>query len=96
VREARRIVSVAVIIIAVAVTTNGGREVLGMRVGPSEAEPFWTGFLRSHMRRGLRGVKLVISDVHEGLKAAVSKVFHGRLCGGSKLAELGLSHVITK
>lgn len=47
-----------------------------MRVGPSEAEPFWTDFLRSLTRRGLRGVKLVISDAHEGLKAAVSKVFH--------------------
>lgn len=47
-----------------------------MQVGPSEAEPFWTDFLRSLMRRGLRGVKLVISDAHEGLKAAVAKVFH--------------------
>ncbi|MFJ2450080.1 IS256 family transposase, partial [Pseudomonas protegens] len=73
VREAGRIVSVAVII-AVAVNTDGVREVLGMRVGPSEAEPFWTDFLRSLMRRGLRGVKLVISDAHEGLKAAVAKV----------------------
>jgi putative transposase len=42
--------------------------------GPSEAEPFWTEFLRSLTRRGLRGVKLVISDAHEGLKAAVAKV----------------------
>jgi len=58
----------------VAVNTDGVREVLGMRVGPSEAEPFWTDFLRSLMRRGLRGVKLVISDAHEGLKAAVAKV----------------------
>ena len=73
VREAGRIVSVAVII-AVAVNTDGQREVLGMAVGASEAEPFWTGFLRSLMRRGLRGVKLVIADAHEGLKAAVSKV----------------------
>ncbi len=73
-REAGRIVSVAVII-AVAVSTNGGREILGMRAGPSEVEPFWTDFLRSLMRRGLRGVKLVISDAHEGLKAAVAKVF---------------------
>jgi len=73
VREAGRIVSVAVII-AVAVNTDGVREVLGMRVGPSEAEPFWSDFLRSLMRRGLRGVKLVISDAHEGLKAAVAKV----------------------
>jgi putative transposase len=73
VREAGRIVSVAVII-AVAVNTDGVREVLGMAVGPSEAEPFWSGFLRSLTRRGLRGVKLVISDAHEGLKAAAAKV----------------------
>ena len=73
VREAGRIVSVAVII-AVAVNTDGRREVLGLEVGPSEAEPFWTKFLRSLTRRGLRGVKLVISDAHEGLKTAASKV----------------------
>jgi putative transposase len=73
VREAGRIVSVAAII-AVAVNTDGVREVLGMAIGPSEAEPFWSGFLRSLTRRGLRGVKLVISDAHEGLKAAVAKV----------------------
>jgi putative transposase len=72
-REAGRIVSVAVII-AVAVNTDGQRQVLGMKVGASEAEPFWTEFLRSLMRRGLRGVRLVISDSHEGIKAAVSKV----------------------
>lgn len=73
VREAGRIVSVAAII-AVGVNSEGMREVLGMVIGPSEAEPFWTGFLRSLMRRGLRGVKLVISDSHEGIKAAVAKV----------------------
>ncbi len=73
VREAGRIVSVAVII-AVAVNTDGTREVLGMAIGPSEAEPFWTSFLRSLTRRGLRGVKLVISDAHLGIKAAVAKV----------------------
>ena len=73
VRQAGRIVSVATII-AVAVNSEGRREVLGMATGPSEAEPFWTQFLRSLMRRGLRGVKLVISDAHEGLKAAVAKV----------------------
>jgi putative transposase len=72
-REAGRIVSKAVII-AVAVNTDGVREVMGMAVGPSEAEPFWTDFLRSLTRRGLRGVKLVISDAHEGLKAAAAKV----------------------
>jgi transposase-like protein len=73
VRQAGRNVSVAVII-AVAVNTDGRREVLGMEVGPSEAEPFWTSFLRSLTRRGLRGVKLVISDSHEGLKTAAAKV----------------------
>jgi len=72
-RQAGRIVSVATII-AVAVNTEGRREVLGMATGPSEAEPFWTAFLRSLTRRGLRGVKLVISDAHEGLKTAVARV----------------------
>ena len=62
------------VIIAVAVNTDGVREVLGMAVGPSEAETFWTDFLRSLTRRGLRGVKLVISDAHEGLKATAAKV----------------------
>jgi transposase-like protein len=74
VREGGRIVSVAVII-AVAVNTDGRREVLGLAIGPSEAEPFWSKFLRSLTARGLRGVKLVISDAHEGLKAAAKKVF---------------------
>jgi len=73
VREAGRIVSVAVTI-AVGVNADGRREVLGMAVGSSEAEPFWLDFLRGLTRRGLRGVKLVISDAHEGLKAAVTKV----------------------
>jgi putative transposase len=45
-----------------------------MTIGNSEAEPFWTEFLRSLTRRGLRGVKLVVSDAHEGLKAAIAKV----------------------
>jgi transposase-like protein len=73
VREAGRIVPVAVTI-AVGVNGDGRREVLGMAIGASEAETFWLEFLRSLTRRGLRGVKLVISDAHEGLKAAVSKV----------------------
>ena len=74
-RRDHHIVSVAVIV-AVAVNTDGRREVLGMTmtIGNSEAEPFWTEFLRSLTRRGLRGVKLVVSDAHEGLKAAISKV----------------------
>ncbi len=73
VRRGGRIVSVA-LIIAVGVNTDGRREVLGMQIGTSEAEPIWTEFLRKLTRRGLRGVKLVVSDAHEGLKAAVSKV----------------------
>jgi transposase-like protein len=87
VRQAGRIVSVAVII-AVGANADGRREVLpfgdaciacrarGLDVGPSEAETFWTEFLRKLARRGLRGVKLVISDAHEGLKAAIAKVLH--------------------
>jgi len=75
VRQSGRIVSVAVII-ATGVNASGRREVLGMAIGPSEAETFWTEFLRSLARRGLRGVKLVVSDAHEGLKAAVAKVLH--------------------
>jgi putative transposase len=73
VRESGRIVSVAAII-AMAVTTDGRREIIGLHLGPSEAEPFWTTFLRDLVRRGLRGVKLVISDAHEGLKAAIQRV----------------------
>ncbi|PMB22657.1 IS256 family transposase [Fischerella thermalis CCMEE 5319] len=73
VRQAGRIVSVAVIV-AVGVNADGRREVLGLDIGPSEAETFWTAFLRKLTRRGLRGVKLVVSDAHEGIKAAVAKV----------------------
>jgi putative transposase len=73
VRQNNRIVSVAVIV-AVGVNGDGRREILGLDIGPSEAETFWTAFLRKLARRGLRGVKLVISDAHEGIKAAVSKV----------------------
>ena len=72
-RRDHHIVSVAVIV-AVGVNTDGRREVLGMTIGHSEAEPFWVEFLRNLARRGLRGVKLVVSDAHEGLKAAITKV----------------------
>jgi putative transposase len=75
VRQQGRIVSVAVIV-AVGVNGDGRREVLGLDIGPSEAETFWTAFLRKLARRGLRGVKLVISDAHEGLKAAIAKVLN--------------------
>ncbi len=75
VREGGRIVSVAAII-AVAVDMEGRREIVGLGLGPSEAETFWSGFLKGLVRRGLRGVKLVISDSHEGLKQAIAKVLH--------------------
>ena len=73
VREGGRIVSVAAII-AMAVNTDGRREIVGLHIGPSEAEPFWASFLKDLVRRGLKGVKLVISDAHEGLKAAIRRV----------------------
>ena len=72
-REGGRVVSVAAII-AVAVNTEGKREIVGLHIGRSEAESFWSDFLRSLVRRGLTGVKLVISDAHEGLKAAIRRV----------------------
>jgi putative transposase len=77
-REAGRIVSTAVIL-AVGVNSDGRREVLGIATGASEAEPFWTAFLRSLADRGLRGVKLVIADDHKGLRAAATRVFHASL-----------------
>jgi putative transposase len=72
-RAGGRIVSVAAII-AVAVNTDGRREIIGLKVGPSEAETFWSGFLKALVRRGLKGVKLVASDAHEGLKQAIARV----------------------
>jgi transposase-like protein len=75
VRRNHRIVSVAVIV-AVGVNTDGRREVLGMDIGSSEAETFWVEFLRKLRRPGLRGVKLIVSDAHEGIKAAVAKLIN--------------------
>ena len=75
VREGGRIISTAVII-ATGVNPDGRREVLGMATGLSEAETFWSAFLRSLADRGLRGVKLVVSDDHKGLRAAADKVLH--------------------
>jgi len=72
VRDGGRIVSVAAII-AVAVTTEGRREIIGLGIGPSEAEPFWSSFLKSLVKRGLKGVKLVISDAHDGLRHAITR-----------------------
>ena len=72
-REGGRIVSVAAII-ALAVNTEGRRAIVGLHIGPSEAETFWASFLKSLVRRGLHGMKLVISDAHKGLKAAIRRV----------------------
>src|ERR671938_1030669 len=72
-REGGRVVSVAAII-AVAVDTEGRREIVGLHIGPSEAEPFWSAFLKGLVRRGLKGVRLVVSDAHDGLKHAITRV----------------------
>ena len=76
VREGGRIVSQA-IVVAIGVKTSGEREVLGLDVGPSESGEFWKQFLRELVGRGLRGVRLVTSDAHEGLKQAIASVLTG-------------------
>jgi putative transposase len=65
------------VVIATGLSAQGGREVLGVDVGDSEAETFWTAFLRSLKARGPTGVRLVISDAHEGLRAAIRKTSQG-------------------
>ncbi len=65
------------VVVATGITAQGQREVLGVDVGDSEAETFWTSFLRSLKARGLSGVRLVISDAHEGLQAAIRKNMQG-------------------
>src|SRR3954467_12545757 len=72
VREGGRIVSVAAIT-PVALSTDGRREIVGLGIGPSEAEPFWSGFIKGLVKRGLKGVKLVISDAHDGLRLAITR-----------------------
>jgi putative transposase len=76
IREGGRVVSVATVV-AVGVSEAGHRSVLGVDTGPSEDMSFWVGFLRSLVRRGLKGVRLVISDAHEGLRQAVAKILAG-------------------
>src|SRR5919202_6423967 len=76
VREQGRVVSMAVVV-AIGVRASGEREVLGLDVGPSEEGAFWLQFLRSLVARGLSGVKLVISDAHQGLKGAIAAVLQG-------------------
>ncbi|MEU0088336.1 IS256 family transposase [Streptomyces sp. NPDC006274] len=75
-RVNHQIVSQAVVI-ATGITEDGGREVLGLMVGDSETEAFWSEFLRSLRERGLNGVRLVIADHHSGLVKAVRKVMLG-------------------
>jgi transposase-like protein len=76
VRQNHRIVNMAVVI-AIGVRESGEREILAVDIGASEDEAFWKAFLRGLTSRGLKGVKLVISDAHEGLKAAVAAVLTG-------------------
>jgi putative transposase len=76
VRDNGRVVSQA-IVIAIGVTSTGEREVLGLDVGPTESGAFWLAFLRSLVARGLSGVRLVVSDAHSGLKAAIASVLQG-------------------
>lgn len=76
VRQNHRIVSMAVVI-AIGVRETGEREILAVDIGASEEEAFWTAFLRGLVSRGLKGVKLVISDAHQGLKHAVATVLAG-------------------
>jgi transposase-like protein len=76
VRQIGRVTSQAVIV-AYAVRENGERKVIGLEVGPSEDAAFWMEFLRSLVVRGLRGVQLVISDAHVGLREAIGSVLAG-------------------
>ena len=76
VRVDGRVVSQATVV-AIGITSAGERQVLGVDVGPSEDRAFWTAFLRSLVKRGLTGGRLVVSDAHEGLKQAISTVLHG-------------------
>jgi putative transposase len=76
VREGGRIVSKAVMV-AIGINEEGDREILGLSVAQSEMEMSWRSLMRSLVERGLRGVKLVMSDAHEGLRAALRAVFNG-------------------
>ncbi len=76
VREGGRVQSMA-FVVAIGVTDTGEREVLGFDIGTSEDGAFWTEFLRDLKQRGLRGVRLVVSDAHLGLRQAISEVLTG-------------------
>jgi putative transposase len=74
--QTSQVTSMAVVV-ATGITANGDREILGCDIGDSEDEIFWKSFLRTLKQRGLGGVKLVISDQHSGLVAALRKSFQG-------------------
>lgn len=76
VRQNHRLVNMAVVL-AVGLRETGEREILAIDIGASEEEAFWTAFLRGLVGRGLKGVQLVVSDAHEGLKGAMAKVLTG-------------------
>jgi putative transposase len=76
VRRGGQVTTMAVVV-ATGVTAAGGREILGVDVGDSEDEVFWRGFLRTLKERGLAGVRLVISDQHSGLVAALRRQMQG-------------------
>jgi len=74
--QTSQVTSMAVVV-ATGITSDGSREILGCDIGDSEDETLWRGFLRSMKARGLGGVKLVISDQHAGLVAALRRSFQG-------------------
>jgi transposase-like protein len=76
VRQQGRVVSVATVV-AIGVNDQGLRTILGAQTGQSEDHQFWTSFLRSLIKRGLKGIRLVISDAHEGLRQAIGKILVG-------------------
>jgi putative transposase len=77
VRTEQAMVTSKAVVVATGVTAQGRREILGLDVGDSEDEVFWRGFLTGLKKRGLGGVKLVISDQHAGLVAAISRAMQG-------------------
>jgi putative transposase len=76
VREGERVLSQA-LVLALGVREDGEREVLGLEVGPTEEYAFWLEFLRGLVARGLRGVRLVVSDAHQGLRRALEEALVG-------------------
>jgi putative transposase len=77
VRNSSSQVTSMAVVVATGITAEGAREVLGLDVGDSEDEVFWRGFLASLKKRGLSGVRLIISEQHAGLVAALRRSFQG-------------------